>query len=76
MKIDPKLLDALSAMPDDELWRSIREIAAGKGIRLPEKTPPHETLTRLRGAVKEGGTLSLGEAVSIISKYLKEERRS
>lgn len=72
MKLDQRLIAELTAMSDDELWRTIRTMAGGKGIRLPEATPPHETLEQLRGAVRGNGTLRLGEAVAVISRYLKE----
>lgn len=73
MKINQNLLTELARLPDGELWQTIRGIAAEKGIKLPEATPPHETLERLRATVKGSGGLRLGEAVSVISRYMKEQ---
>ncbi len=75
MKIDQNLLAELTRLPDKELWQTIRQIAGEKGIKLPEATPPHETLERLRATVKGNGGLRLGEAVSVINRYMKEQGR-
>ena len=75
MKIDRNLLTELTRLPDRELWQTIRQIADEKGIRLPEATPPHETLELLRATVKGNGGLKLGEAVTIINRYVKGEGR-
>lgn len=74
MKIDQKLLEELVRLPDAELWARICAGAAERGLKLPTETPSHEVLLRLRATVKEGGGLRLGEAVSIISKYVKEQK--
>ncbi len=74
MKIDQKLLEELVRLPDSELWKRICAGAAERGLKLPTETPPHETLERLRATVKDGGGLRLGEAISIISKYTKEQK--
>ena len=73
MKIDEKLIAELSALPDGELWRRIRDMAGTYGIRLPEETPPPETLSRLRSAVRGNGTLKVSEAISVIGRYVKEQ---
>lgn len=73
MKMDQKLIAELVALPDDELWRRIREMASAYGIKLPEATPPHETLAKLKGAVRGNGTLKMTEAASVIGRYMKEQ---
>ncbi len=73
MKFDQKLLNELLQLSDTELWVRIRAGAAERGIKLPAETPPHETLERLRSTVKGSGGLRLGEAVSIISRYMREK---
>ena len=75
MKIDEKLIQELVALPDDELWRRIHEMAKTHGVRLPEATPPPETLDRLRGAVRGNGTLKVTEAISVIGRYMKEQEK-
>ena len=74
MKIDQRLLRELLALPDDELWKRICAGAAERGLKLPAATPPPETLQRLRATVKDGGGLRLGEAISIIGRYAKEQK--
>ena len=76
MKIDQRLIAELVVLPDDELWRRIREMAGLHGIKLPEATPPPETLSRLRGAVRGNGTLKVTEAISVIGRYMKEQEKS
>ena len=75
MKIDQNVLTELTKLPDRELWLTLRTMAGEKGIKLPEATPPHETLDRLRATVKGNGGLRLGEAAAIISRYVKEQGR-
>ena len=76
MKIDEKLIQELVVLSDDELWRRIHEMAKTHGIRLPEATPPPETLARLRGAVRGNGSLKVAEAAAVIGKYMREQGKS
>ena len=76
MKIDQALIAELSALPDDELWKRIHEMAKTHGIRLPEATPPPETLAKLRGAVRGNGSLKVAEAAAVIGKYMREQGKS
>ena len=66
MKLDRETITKLTEANDETLWETVRGIALAKGFRLPEATPPHETMERLRG------TLSLGEAVRVIAAYKKD----
>ena len=75
MKIDQGLIAELVALSDDELWRRIHEMARMHGVKLPEATPPPETLARLRGAVRGNGTLKVTEAISVIGRYMKEQEK-
>ena len=72
MKLDRETIEKLASSDDATLWRTVRGIAGEKGFRLPEATPPHETMDRLRGTLSGNGTLSLGEAVRVIAEYKKE----
>ena len=72
MKLDRETIEKLASSDDATLWRTVRGIAGEKGFRLPETTPPHETMDRLRGTLSGNGTLSLGEAVRVIAEYKKE----
>lgn len=69
MKIDPALIQSLLAMPDDQLWATVRAFAATKRIHLSEATPPKETMQTLRGAFSNADQFDLGQAVKIISNY-------
>ena len=73
MKLDRETLLKLTEADDAALWETVRGIALAKGFRLPEATPPHETMERLRGTLSGNGTLSLGEAVRVIAAYTKEK---
>lgn len=72
MKLDRKTMAELAAADDDALWKTICGIAGEKGFRLPEATPPHATMNRLRATLSGNGTLSLGEAVKVLAAYKKE----
>ena len=73
MKPDRELIEKLKDADDAALWATVRGIALEKGFRLPEATPPHETMERLRGTLSGNGTLSLGEAARVIAQYRKEQ---
>ena len=72
MKLDRETMAKLATADDAALWATVRGIALEKGFRLPEATPPHETLERLRATLSGNGTLSLGEAVRVIAEYRRE----
>ena len=72
MKLDRETIAKLATADDAALWRTVRRIAGEKGFRLPEATPPHETMDRLRATLSGNGTLSLGEAVRVIAEYRRE----
>lgn len=70
MKIDQNKLKAIAAMPDDAMWREIVAAAKKHGFELPERTPPHEELEKMRLAVS-GGRMNLTGAIKILDKYRK-----
>ena len=69
MKIDKRKLDELCKMGDAELWCEVRRIAAAHGFNLPEATPPHGELEKMRNAVSGGAKISLADAAKIINSY-------
>ncbi len=71
MKLDRETMKTLATQSDAALWQTIRGIAGEKGFRLSEATPPAETMARLRAMLSGETTLSLGEAVKILSAYGK-----
>ena len=59
MKIDKDKLKAMCEMSDAELWREIRGVAQRHGFTLPEKTPEHSEMEKMRGAMAGGAKLKL-----------------
>ena len=55
MKLDRETITKLTEANDETLWETVRGIALAKGFRLPEATPPHETMERLRGTLSGNG---------------------
>ncbi len=70
MKFTREELSALAALPDDKLWAEVEKIATGYGINLPNRTPSHEELEKLR-QIANGGKISMPEAMRLINKYKK-----
>ena len=73
MKIDKDKLKAMCEMSDAELWREIRGVAQRHGFTLPEKTPEHSEMEKMRGAMAGGAKLKLGEAVRILNDYKRRQ---
>lgn len=69
MKIDNDKLTALAALPDEELWQTVCAIGKSHGFKLPEKTPPHSQLQKMRDAITKDGKPNLREAIKIINDY-------
>ena len=72
MKINKQQLEALLALPDDQLWREAVRMAASYGISLPKETPPKEQLDKLRG-VAGSGRISARDAFRLISEYKRRK---
>ena len=70
MKINREKVLELAGKPDAELWGEILKIARSHGISLPEKTPSHEDLEKLRGAVT-GARFNMGDAIKILDQFRK-----
>ena len=75
MKIDKEKLKALAELPDDELWAKIKTIAASHGFKLPENTPPHTELQKVRDAVGGKDKINLSGALKIINNYRRGEKK-
>ena len=74
MKINKEKLEALCALGDEELWREIRTIASTYGFSLPEGTPPHSEMQKMRDAVSGGVKINLSEALRIINNQRREKK--
>ena len=70
MRFDREKLEALAAMPDDQLWTEVVRIAAGFGYALPKETPPHSELEKMRGAVR-ADKINVAEAMRFVNQYKK-----
>lgn len=70
MKLNKEELERIAALNDDELWRTVVTMASSYGFKLPEKTPEHCELDRLRSAVN-GSKLNLTEAIRLLNSYKK-----
>ena len=68
MRINQEMLKELAALPDRELWAKVNEIAKAHGFTLPEKTPTHAELEKLRELAR-GPKLSLGDAMRLVNDY-------
>ena len=73
MRLSQEKINELAKMNDKELWAQIQVIARGYGINLPEKTPSHDELEKVRGLIRGGGKVSLSDAYKIINQYKKEK---
>lgn len=74
MKLDRSKLEAIVALPDDELWAMIREVARGHGFTLPEKPPAHSELEKIRAAVSHGASPNIAEALRVINDYRRGKK--
>ena len=70
MRIDKEQIKAIAALPDDKLWATVVSMAKGYGFSLPEKTPPHEELEKLRSMVNTE-KINVGDAVKLLNNYRK-----
>lgn len=71
MRFDKEKLNALIDLPDDELWKTIVTIGKTHGFTLPQKTPAHDELEKLRKIARDGSKMNVGAAMKILSKYAK-----
>ena len=71
MRFDKEKLEALAAMPDDQLWREVVGIAGKFGYSLPETTPPHTELEKMRNAVR-AEKINVSEALRLVNQYKKK----
>ncbi len=70
-QFDANMFRAILSLSDEQLWQTIKAIAAQNGITLPAGTPPREELARLRSALGTT-TPDIGEAMRVVEKYKKD----
>ena len=71
MRFDKEKLTELINLPDDQLWKTVVTIGKTHGFVLPERTPPHEDLEKLRKIAKDGSKMNVTAAMRILGKYAK-----
>lgn len=69
MRLDKDKLNELVDLPDEELWKTVVEIGKGYGFTLPQQTPSHTEIEKLRSLVRDGSKLNIASAMKILSKY-------
>lgn len=69
MKLDRDKLNELVNLPDDELWKKVVEIGRSHGFILPEKTPEHSELEKLRSIARDGAKMNVASALKILSRF-------
>lgn len=69
MRFDRDKLTELVELPDDELWKKVVEIGKTHGFVLPERTPAHEELEKLRSIARDGSRLNVASAMKLLTKY-------
>nr|MBE6545436.1 hypothetical protein [Oscillospiraceae bacterium] len=68
MNFDKSQLEALAALPDDKLWAEVVRIAASFGYTLPEATPSHADLEKMRSAVRSD-KINVQDALRVVNRY-------
>ena len=71
MRFDKEKLNELVSLPDDELWKRVVEIGRMHGFTLPDKTPAHDELEKLRKIAKDGSKMNVAGAMRILGKYVR-----
>ena len=74
MKINKEELAKLTKKSDAELWSEITRIAKSHGYTLPEKTPSHSELERLRSTMLGLEKINLSDATRIINSYKNKKQ--
>ena len=72
MRFDKDKLNELVSLNDDELWRTVVEIARSHGFSLPTKTPEHAELEKLRRIARDGSKMNVALAMKLLSKYRRD----
>lgn len=71
MRFDKARLEALAALPDDQLWAEVVRIADSFGYTLPQSTPPHSDLEKMRDAVRSD-KINVAEAMRVVNRYKRK----
>ncbi len=69
MKLDKAMLSQMLSLPDDKLWQMVQLISAGGGMKLGEKGPSPETMTKLRAVLGEVTDADIDRVLTLIGVY-------
>ena len=69
MKIDKNKLDELLKQNDDALWAALVAMAASKGFKLPNQTPPPSDMAQLRSVLEHPEKISIPQAIRMLNHY-------
>ena len=75
MKINREELKEYAKHTDEVLWCEMRGIAAKYGYSLPEKTPPHADMERVRQIMLGNEKISMSEGLKILNSYKSKVNR-
>ena len=75
MKVNREQLEAYAAMNDEALWKEIRKVAGSKGFSLPEATPQHEQMEKIRSAMLGVEKLTLTDALRILNEFKRNSKK-
>ncbi len=56
-------------MPDETLWKTVREIASVHGYSLPERSPSHSEMEKIRAAMRGSDKINLSDAMKLLKSY-------
>lgn len=71
MKIDKSKLEAMVGLSDSELWCQIKSVAESHGVKMPDKQPNAEELSKVRAALSQADKLSLVTAMRMVNNLKK-----
>ena len=69
MKLSREELREYASHSDTVLWTEMRAIAARYGYSLPEKTPPHSDMERVRNIMLGNERISMSEGMKMLRDY-------
>lgn len=72
MKLNQDIISRLQGLDDEALWREIRRMAEGYGLKLPDKTPTKDELKRVREALSIG-EISATDAMRLVNEYKRRK---
>lgn len=72
MRLNKEELRALAALGDRDLWAAVKNIAQRYGIKLPDASPSHADLDRLRALLAAPEKIKMSEAIRLVNEYKKK----